>query len=494
MEILKLLVFFVCTVLVLPIPVNGTYKPNVLFIAVDDLNDWIGCLDGHPQAETPNMDRLAKRGVLFTNAHCAAPACNPSRAAVFSGLMPARTGVWSNDSHRIDAASPKTVLLPHLFRNEGYETLGTGKMLHGKVTGLFEESYNVNQRWSPFPKNDVRYTKVELPSKGTSNPRHLMKDSLGRQVVLPINRMPSDRKPNKPDGESFDWGGFDVPDADFGDTKLTSWSMGKLRKGLGGKKPFFLGVGYYRPHIPLFAPQKYFERFKDEPGKLPFVVTDDLNDVGPMAVKWAREPVTAGSHDTVLKHRQWSAAVEAYLACTTYVDYEIGRLLETLDKSNASQDTWIVLWSDHGWHLGEKEHWGKWTGWERSTKVPLIVVPPKRLAKQFAPKGSRCDQPVGLIDLFPTLTDACGLSAPNNLDGESLLPLLRDPSKQAGRVLVTTFDKGNVSLRTIRWRYIRYSNGEEELYDLKNDPNEWSNLSEDPRFAKVKERLALLVE
>ena len=120
MEILKLLVLFVCTVLVLPIPVNGTYKPNVLFIAVDDLNDWIGCLDGHPQAETPNMDRLAKRGVLFTNAHCAAPACNPSRAAVFSGLMPARTGVWSNDSHRIDAALPKTVLLPHLFRNEGY--------------------------------------------------------------------------------------------------------------------------------------------------------------------------------------------------------------------------------------------------------------------------------------------------------------------------------------------------------------------------------------
>ena len=160
MEILKLLVFFVCTVLVFPISVNGTYKPNVLFIAVDDLNDWIGCLDGHPQAETPNMDRLAKRGVLFTNAHCAAPACNPSRAAVFSGLMPARTGVWSNDSHRIDVASPKTVLLPHLFRNEGYETLGTGKMLHGKVTGLFEESYNVNQRWSPFPKNDVRYTKV----------------------------------------------------------------------------------------------------------------------------------------------------------------------------------------------------------------------------------------------------------------------------------------------------------------------------------------------
>lgn len=494
MQILKSLVFFACSCLVFPTPVNSAERPNILFIGVDDLNDWIGCLNGHPQARTPNIDRLAKRGVLFTNAHCAAPACNPSRAAVFSGLMPERTGVWSNDSQKIEKASPKTILLPHFFRSEGYQTLGTGKLLHGKTTGFFDESFQVNQRWSPFPKNAVRYTKVELTSKGTNNPRHLMKDSLGRQVVLPINRMPSDRKPNKPDGESFDWGGFDVPDSDFGDTQITSWAMEKLQGGLGDKKPFFLGVGYYRPHIPLFAPQKYFNRFKGDPGKLPFVVTDDLKDVGPIASKWARDPVTAGSHETVLKHRQWRAAVEAYLACTTYVDHEIGRLLNALDKSNAADDTWIFIWSDHGWHLGEKEHWGKWTGWERSTKVPLIVVPPKRLAKQFAPAGSRCDQPVGLIDLFPTLSNVCGLSAPENLDGKSLLPLLHDPAKQTDRVIITTFGKGNFSLRNIRWRYLSYANGEEELYDLKNDPNEWANLSGDPRFTKVKKRLASMIK
>ena len=494
MQILKSLVFFACSCLVFPTPVNSAERPNILFIAVDDLNDWIGCLNGHPQARTPNIDRLAKRGVLFTNAHCAAPACNPSRAAVFSGLMPERTGVWSNDSQKIEKASPKTILLPHFFRSEGYQTLGTGKLLHGKTTGFFDESFQVNQRWSPFPKNAVRYTKVELTSKGTNNPRHLMKDSLGRQVVLPINRMPSDRKPNKPDGESFDWGGFDVPDSDFGDTQITSWAMEKLQGGLGDKKPFFLGVGYYRPHIPLFAPQKYFNRFKESPGKLPFVVTDDLKDVGPIASKWARDPVTAGSHETVLKHRQWRAAVEAYLACTTYVDYEIGRLLNAFDKSNAADDTWIFLWSDHGWHLGEKEHWGKWTGWERSTKVPLIVVPPKRLAKQFALAGSRCDQPVGLIDLFPTLSNVCGLSAPENLDGKSLLPLLHDPAKKTGRVIITTFGKGNFSLRNIRWRYLSYANGEEELYDLKNDPNEWANLSGDPRFTKVKKRFASMIK
>ncbi|MDP6892658.1 MAG: sulfatase [Verrucomicrobiota bacterium] len=469
---------------------HAAVKPNVLFIAVDDLNDWIGCLDGHPQAVTPNMDRLAQRGVLFTNAHCAAPACNPSRAAVFSGLMPNRTGVWSNDSERIEKKHPKEVLLPHLFRDHGYQTLGTGKMLHGNVAGLFENFYSVNQRWSPFEKNAVRYTKAELPSKGTDNPRHVTMDSLGRQVVLPINRMPSDRKPDRLDGESFDWGGFDVPDSDFGDTKITNWAIKRLQASLGKEKPFFLGVGYYRPHIPLFAPQKYFDRFKEMSGKLPIVVTDDLNDVGPVARKWAREPVTAGSHYTVLKHRQWVAAVEAYLACTTYVDYEIGRLLDALDQSNAATNTWVFLWSDHGWHLGEKEHWGKWTGWERSTKVPLIVVPPKQLASKFAPGGLRCHQPVGLIDLFPTLAEACGLSIAKKLDGESLLPLLRDPSKESGRVLTTTFGKGNISLRTIRWRYLRYVNGEEELYDLKNDPNEWANLSKDSRLSKVKQRLS----
>ena len=481
---------FALAVCLLAVNAHAAPKPNVLFIAVDDLNDWIGCIGGHPQALTPNMDRLAKRGVLFTNAHCAAPACNPSRAAVFSGLMPARTGVWSNQSTRIEKAMPKAVLLTHAFRNAGYQTLGTGKMLHGTVKNLFEEYYGLNQRWSPFPKNAVRYTKAELPSKGTDNPSHVLRDSRGREVVLPINRMPSDRKPNQADGESFDWGGFDVPDSDFGDTQITTWAIDRLRRGLGNEKPFFLGVGYYRPHIPLFAPQKYFERFKLTPGKLPPTCKDDLKDIGPAGRKWAIEAVTAGSHATVLKHKQWRAAVEAYLACTTYVDHEIGRLLAALDQSGAANNTWIVLWSDHGWHLGEKEHWGKWTGWERSTRVPLMIVPPKRLAKQFAPGGSRSAQPVGLIDLFPTLAEACDLRPPKNLDGQSLLPLLRDPSKATGRVLTTTFDKGNVSHRTTRWRYLRYANGEEELYDLQNDPKEWTNLADDSRLAKVKSRLA----
>ncbi len=467
---------------------SGAGRPHVLFIAVDDLNDWIGCLEGHPQALTPNMDRLAARGILFTNAHCVSPACNPSRAAVFSGRMPTVTGVWSNQSGSLSRRYPEARLLSTAFAESGYRTRGAGKLLHSRGGKSFGEYYGVNQRWSPLSKEEVQYTRKELPSKATANPRHFTKDSLGRKVVLPLNRMPSDRKPTLTDGESFDWGGWDVRDTDFGDTKITDWAIGKLKEE--GVEPLFLAVGYYRPHIPLWAPKRFFDRFKNDPGKLPLVKSSDLNDLGEMGRKWAREAVTAGSHATVVEYGQWQAAVEAYLACTTYVDHEIGRLLEALDQSAAGKDTWIILWSDHGWHLGEKEHWGKWTGWERSTRVPLMVVPPRTKAGKFAAGGSRCHQPVSLLDLYPTLVELCDLQGPETLDGQSLEPLLREPSRVTGRVVTTTFDRGNISLRSDRWRYIRYASGEEELYDLKADPNEWSNLAGRSEHATTLKRFA----
>ncbi|MCP4451420.1 MAG: sulfatase-like hydrolase/transferase, partial [Planctomycetes bacterium] len=224
-------------------------RPNVLFIAIDDLNDWIGCMQGHPQARTPNMDRLAARGVLFTNAHCAAPACNPSRAAVFSGLMPQYTGVWSNRSGRIQARRPDTQYLPMAFARAGYKTFGTGKLLHSSSKIMFDEYFSREQRWSPLTRKAVAYTDEELPTKGTDNPRHVVKDSRGQEIVLPLNRMPSDRKPKDRAGESFDWGPFDVPDSDFGDTQITDWAIDKIKQVRG--KPLFLAVGYYRPHIPL---------------------------------------------------------------------------------------------------------------------------------------------------------------------------------------------------------------------------------------------------
>jgi arylsulfatase A-like enzyme len=467
--------------------------PNVLFISVDDLNDWIGCLKGHPQALTPNMDRLAARGVLFSNAHCASPACNPSRAAVFTGLMPRVTKVWSNRSGSIGKLYPKAMHLPEAFSKAGYRTLGTGKLLHSKGLKGLDEYFKTEQRWSPLNKNSVKYTKKELASKGTNTPTHVTQDSQGKTVVLPLNRMPSDRKPGENGGESFDWGPFDVPDSDFGDTKITDWAIKKLQAG--SDKPLFLGVGYYRPHIPLWAPKRFFERFKDSPGHLPQIQTNDLADVGPLGKTWAIEAVTAGSHATVVEYKQWQAAVEGYLACVTYVDHEIGRLLDSLDNSELGDNTVIVLWGDHGWHLGEKEHWGKWTGWERSTRVPLIVVPSKKMTERFASAGSKCEQPVGLIDLYPTLVELCGIEGPKRLNGRSLVPLLKDPNINTERAVVTSFDSGNNSLRTDRWRFIRYADGSEELYDLKHDPNEWKNLAGSDEHAKTKnemsEKLAL---
>lgn len=454
-------------------------KPNVLFIAVDDLNDWIGCLNGHPQAYTPNIDRLASRGMLFTNAHCAAPACNPSRAAISSGLMPITTNVWSNNSGSIGKAYPNARHLPTAFKNAGYYTAGTGKLLHNKKLAqtLFDEYQVFEQRWSPFDGTSVKYTSDEQPSKGTENPRHLLRDSQGRDVILPRNRMPSDRKPNQNDGESFDWGGFDLPDSDWGDTKITDWAIDRLKQD--HEKPVFLGIGYYRPHIPLFAPQRFFDRFKDGKAKLPSYSNTDLNDLSSTGKKWAIEAVTAGLHSTVVEHGEWEAAVAAYLACVTYVDHEIGRLLEAFDSSKISKDTWIILWSDHGWQLGEKDHWGKWTGWERSTKVPLIVVPPTSQMKKFAKPGSMCNMPVGLIDLYPTLVELCGLEAPTVLDGDSLVPLLSNPSAKFRSSTLTMFDEGNVSVRDKQWRYIQYADGNEELYDLENDPNEWKNVAQE---------------
>jgi len=468
------------------IPGGADDRANVLFIAVDDLNDWVGCLGGHPQAKTPNIDRLAARGMLFTNAHCAAPACNPSRAAIFSGRMPYHNGVWSNKSARLLRQHPDLLVLPRAFSKAGYATLGTGKLMHSSSANktLFDQSFNPEQRWSPFTREQVRYTDEELPTKGTDNARHVVRMEGRDPIVLPLNRMPSDRNPDITEGESFDWGPLDVPDSAMGDAQITDWAIERLKEGFSGK-PLFLGVGFYRPHIPLFAPARYFERFTSSDVKLPPIKDDDLDDLSEVAKRWALEPITAGRHTTVVRHKQWQAAVAAYLACVSFVDFHVGRLLDTLDASPYADNTVIVLWSDHGWHLGEKQHWGKWTGWERSTRVPLIVVPPRNRGADFAKAGSRCDQPVSLIDLYPMLAELCDVPAPAGLDGQSLVPLLREPSQATGRTVITVFDPGNVTLRTDRWRYVRYPDGSEELYDHQEDPNEWNNLVGDPKHTAL---------
>lgn len=464
-------------------------KPNVLFISIDDLNDWLGCLDGHPQALTPNIDKLASQGVLFSNAHCASPACRPSRAAVMTGLLPNKTGVWSNDTKSLKELMPDVVTLPQAFNAGGYRTLGTGKLFHSRKNRKgFHEYERVQQRWSPTSYKEATYTDEEFSSKKTDTPRKVITDSQGNKVILPLNGMPSDRKPDKPEPESFDWGPWDVPDVEHGDTQVTNWAIEKLKEE--PSEPLFLAIGYYRPHIPLWAPARFFERFKDNPGKLPPFNKTDLNDLSDKAQKIALEALTAGSHASVVKYGEWEKAIEAYLACVTYVDEEIGRLLEALENSPYAENTMIVLWSDHGWHLGEKQHWGKWTAWERSTKVPLIITPPKKDAAKFPTAGTLCERPVSLIDLYPTLMDFCGIDGPNNLDGQSLIPLVKDPKLETGRAVVTSIDIGNYSIRTDQYRLIIYDDGSREFYDLKKDPNEWDNLIDNEDYQdKIRETM-----
>ena len=481
---------FIATItLVLAIPyaqAEETRPPNILFISIDDLNDWVGFLGGHPQVLTPNMDRLAARGTVFTNAHCAAPICGPSRAAIFSGLLPTTTGIYANGQN-IQKKKPGLTYLPQHFSRNGYSTFGTGKLLHKSSSGIFEKFFSTEQRWSPFEKNQVSYTRKELASKGSANPRHEI-NSGGKTIVLPINRMPSDRFPKETKGESFDWGPFDIADDEMGDGKITAWACERLRTKK--KKPFFLAVGYYRPHIPLFAPKKYFDLYQEDTIELPPALKGDLDDLGAAGRKTALEAVTAGAHATVLKHGQWKAAVGAYLACVSFVDAQVGRLLDALEKGPHAENTIIVLWSDHGWHLGEKQHWGKWTGWERSTRVPLLIVPAagQPEAKKWA--GQRTPAPVSLVDLYPTLIDLAGLPGRKELEGRSLKPLLTNPRAETGRAVVTTFGKDRHSVRSRSWRLIRYEDGTRELYNLSSDPNEWKNLAGQAEYSKIESRLA----
>ncbi|MDB4331460.1 sulfatase [bacterium] len=469
---------------------NGEESVNVLLIAIDDLNDWVGCLGGHPQAHTPNIDRLARRGILFANAHCPSTACNPSRAAIFSGKMPWQTGVWNNKSERLFSQQPDSLVFPRHLKRHGYQTMGTGKLMHSSGSAnrlMFDDSYNPEQRWSPFTKSQVRYRKDEQASKATANPSHQAVLPSGESIVLPLNRMPSDRRPETNDGESFDWGGLNIEEKSMGDRQIADWAGEQIQQ-MDSALPFLLGVGFYRPHIPLFAPQSYFDRLKDQEIFLPPVEADDLVDLSETGQKWAVEAETAGLHSTVVQYEQWREAVKGYLACTTFVDAQVGRLIDSLDASPFADNTLVVLFSDHGWHLGEKQHWGKWTGWERSTRVPLVIVPPRGRASDFASAGTTRRQPVSLIDLYPTLCDLCGVPSPDGLDGLSLVDLLAQEQPSVERYALTVFDRGNVSIRDGRWRYIRYSDGNEELYDLESDPHEWLNLINKNSSQEVRNR------
>ena len=434
-------------------------RPDVLFIAVDDLNDWVGVLGGHPQAKTPNIDRLAARGITFTNAHSPSVICNPSRTALLTGLLPSTSGVYDNwpDWRTSDAFAGLPTVFRH-FRDNGYRTLGAGKIFHAHTFGGVSnfEGLNDPTAWDAFYPSLTR----QLP------------DAI-RPTVIPAN--------GNPLGTSFDWSVVVAEDMAIGDGQVVGWIERQLAAETGS--PRFIAAGIYRPHLPWYVPQKYFDMHPLDDILLPPTIENDLEDVPEIArgsyldsTEW---------HDWIVESGKWAEGVQAYLASTSFADAMVGRLLDALDRTGRADNTIIVLWGDHGFHLGEKERWRKMTLWEESTRVPLIIVAPG-----VSTPGTRTAEAVSLMDLYPTLTELAGLDTPGHVEGQSLEPLIRDPGAVRDKPALTTFPYNSHSLRTERYRYTRHADGTEELYDHETDPNEWENLAHQTRYDRLKADLA----
>jgi arylsulfatase A-like enzyme len=426
-------------------------QPNVLFIAIDDLNDWIGCMDGHPQSQTPNMDRLAARGTLFLNAHCQAPICGPSRASLLSGRYAHTTGVYNQPKGKpglyADTKYFGGKMLPEVFAQAGYATYGVGKIDHGtRLEKLFQHAGSKGQSGPKPGPGDVRFNYTpQGPYSGTQT----------------------------------DWGAFPERDEEMPDFESASWAIDRLGE-MPKTKPFFLAVGFHRPHVPFYVPEKWFEAFPLDQVQLPEVTYDDFDDI-PANSMGMHELPRYPTWKFLRKNQQFEKCVQAYLACIAFVDHQVGRVLDALEASPHAANTVIVLFSDHGYHLGEKDRVSKHSLWEESTRVPLIIVQPGQPTQT-------CDQPVGLIDLYPTLLEFCGLPARKELEGMSLAPLMKDPKADWRFSILTTYARENHALRSQRYRYIRGEDGSEELYDHANDPNEWTNLAKNPEHVELIKR------
>lgn len=436
----------------------ATARPNVLFIAIDDLNSCLEGMNGETTVPTPHMNTLAQKGVLFLNAHCAAPACNPSRTGVMSGLAPATTGVYLNSQDwRANDILKRWVTLPQHFHDHGYETRGGGKLYHAAT--LSEGGYAgfIDPRpWDEYFPSQSRQMPAEvLPARVPAN---------GNKAFY---------------GGFFDWAELDIAPDDMADAKVVAWAASHLSRQ--HDKTLFLGVGIYRPHVPWYTPRAYFDRHPLARVKLPEVRKNDLDDV-PDAAKTA---LKTSWHQWLVENRKWAAAVQGYYASVSFADDMVGRLLQALERGPLAGNTIVVLWSDNGYHLGQKQHWEKFALWEQTTRVPLIIATPGG-----AQAGRICHQAVSLLDLYPTLNELCGLPTSAKLDGASLVPLLRDPDRQTGRAVVITQGYRNHAVRSDKWRYIRYEKGEEELYDQVADPKNFTNLAALPGYAAEKRELA----
>jgi arylsulfatase A-like enzyme len=424
------------TTWILPLGAATVAKPNVLFIAVDDLNHWVGYLGRNPQTRTPNIDRLAARGVWFTRSYCAAPVCNASRTALMTGLRPFTTGVYENNNDWRTVVS-QDLPLTTAFRKAGYYVCGAGKIYH--------PTYNRRSEWDDY-----------LADEG---------------------RDPSPTGDTGVDGIKF--APLDCRDEGLREWRIVNYGIEQLQKKRD--QPFFLAVGLHKPHMPWNVPRKYYDMHPLGSIELPPYREDDLDDLPPAGVRMAH-PET--DHKAILASGRWKEAIQGYLAAISYSDAMIGRLLDAFGKSAYVTNTIICFWCDHGWHLGEKHHWRKFALWEEATRSPLIWVVPG-----LTSPNTRCERAVDFMTIYPTLMDLCGLPIPAHVQGESIRALLAQPKAPWDRPALTTYKFQNHAVRAEGWRYIRYADGGEELYDESKDPYEWVNLANDSAMAAQKKSL-----
>jgi arylsulfatase A-like enzyme len=412
---------------------------NVLFISIDDLMNVVRFRDAYGVPfDTPNIDRLMERGTFFNGAHALAAECNPSRAATLTGQSMFRTHVEQNGQDFFANVDPSTTL-PYLFKEGGYHTAAVGKVFHGSMP---------SDPQSPHAAYLRALFDVLQPTRGETHGGN-EGDILGS---LEPTRLPERR---------------------LADRQAADWAAGYIERHDDGA-PWFLAVGFMKPHAAWHVPKQYYDRYDLLEIETPSVPAGGvLATLSPFVRQFFRTQV----HKGVVEADVWEEAIQAYMAAVSYADAQVGRLMRALDRSDAWSNTTVVLWSDHGFHLGDQETWGKFTHWEHATNAPLVIVDP-----DVGRPGTVVQTPVSLLDILPTLVDLTGVDDPVARDGHSLVPLMRDPDADWDHFAGTIMN-GSVSLRTARYRYIASLDGSERLYDMRHDPEQRVDLADDRSHA-----------